>query len=277
MKKLYSLFSSLLVLMSVSATAQVCNPNGNIVVFSNYDGGVLNINVDQNIPNLKIGIVSYEPVTVNVTGTYVANVTAVVYAGYVATNNMHCNNSPTTTTINGVVASSTQVNFLPPASYSNPNGYTSIDCNYSCSTTTNQGGCNTPDQVVAYFQNVFGETAGSLYSHFTQYGCWSTTPYAISAGGNCCVEPIATSVTENITSVNTLSVWPSPSTANFHVEMPLGIPTGELQIFNVLGEEVQTVQLSGPAIVSLEGQAPGVYFMRLTSAGRTYNQRVVLE
>ncbi|MEY3153196.1 MAG: hypothetical protein RLZZ333_1793, partial [Bacteroidota bacterium] len=33
-----------------------CNPNGNLFVFSNYDGGILTINVDQNIPNLKIGM-----------------------------------------------------------------------------------------------------------------------------------------------------------------------------------------------------------------------------
>jgi hypothetical protein len=46
------------------AGAQVCNPNGNIIIFSNYDGGFLNINVDVDIPNLKIGVVSYEAVEV---------------------------------------------------------------------------------------------------------------------------------------------------------------------------------------------------------------------
>lgn len=58
-----------------------------------------------------------------------------------------------------------------------------IVCNYSCDTNTNQGGCNTPDQIVAYFLNVFG---GKLRYHFTQYGCWNGT-YKRSDGGNCCV------------------------------------------------------------------------------------------
>lgn len=70
--------------------------NANLIIFTNYDGGILNINVDQNIPNLKIGVCSYEPVTINISGTYASNVSEVIYAGYVSTNNMHCSNSPTT-------------------------------------------------------------------------------------------------------------------------------------------------------------------------------------
>ena len=73
-------------------SAQFCNGGGNVVVFSNYDGSGntvgtrLNINVDVNIPNLKIGIASYERVTVNIAGSQVACVTAVRWAGYGATN-----------------------------------------------------------------------------------------------------------------------------------------------------------------------------------------------
>jgi hypothetical protein len=156
---------------------------GNVVVFANYDGGVLNINVDQNIPNLKIGVCTYEPVTINLSGTYVGNVTEVRYAGYVSTANNHCPNSPPTTTINGAPGgATTSVNFLPAATLSNPNGYSLIVCGYSCSTTSNQGGCNTADQIQDYFTSTMG---GTLYSYFTQYGCWSTTPYNVSAGGNC--------------------------------------------------------------------------------------------
>jgi hypothetical protein len=156
---------------------------GNLVIFANYDGGVLNINCDQNIPNLKIGICTYEPTTINLTGPFVGNVTEVRYAGYVSTSNHHCSNSPTTTTIVGAPGgATTSVNFLPPATSSNPNGYSMIVCAYSCDTTTNQGGCNTADQIVDYFESTMGAT---LYSYFTQYGCWSTTPYNVSAGGNC--------------------------------------------------------------------------------------------
>ena len=183
-------FRTLLALLCLSFSAtlahaqgSLCNANGNLVVFANYDGGVLNINCDVNIPNLKIGVCTYEPVTVNITGAFASNVTEVRYAGYVATNNNHCNNSPSTTTITGVPSNISSVNFLPPATLSNPNGWTSIVCAYSCNTTSSQGGCNTADQVVDYFQTTMG---GTLRSYFTQYGCWSSSAYTVSNGGNCC-------------------------------------------------------------------------------------------
>ncbi|MFN8393393.1 MAG: T9SS type A sorting domain-containing protein [Bacteroidia bacterium] len=173
-----------LCLLTTGLRAQItCSSLGNLWVYANYDGGVLNINVDVNIPNIKIGICTYEPTTINISGAYVGNVTEVRYAGYVSTTNHHCNNSPTTTTITGVPGNITSVNFLPPATLSNPNGYSSIVCAYSCATNSNQGGCNTADQIKAYFQTSMG---GTLTSYFTQYGCWSTQPYTLSSGGNCC-------------------------------------------------------------------------------------------
>ena len=51
MKKL---FLPLLILLPWQLFAQpICNAAGNLAVFSNYDGGILTINVDQNIPNSK--------------------------------------------------------------------------------------------------------------------------------------------------------------------------------------------------------------------------------
>ncbi len=183
-KIFYTIAFALLLALPLSLSAQItCVPNGNLFVYTNYDGGVLNIDVNVNIPNIKIGICTYEPTTINLTGAYVGNVTEVRYAGYVSTNNHHCTNSPTTTTITGVPGNITSVNFLPPSTLSNPNGYSSIVCAYSCDINTNQGGCNTSDQIKAYFQST---TGGSLTSYFTQYGCWSTQPYQLSAGGNCC-------------------------------------------------------------------------------------------
>lgn len=183
MRKLLSLLVLLLSLTLPLASQINCSPSGNLWVYANYDGGVLNIDVNVNVPNIKIGICTYEPTTINITGAFVGNVTEVRYAGYVSTNNFHCGNSPSTTTITGVNPGITSVNFLPPSTLSNPNGYGSIVCAYSCSTTSNQGGCNTADQIKDYFQTTMG---GSLTSYFTQYGCWSTQPYQLSAGGNCC-------------------------------------------------------------------------------------------
>lgn len=182
MKKLFLFFAPFCFPL-FSYSQIICNPNGNVVLYSNYDGGVLNINVDVNIPNLKIGVVSYEMVTVNLTGPFVNNVTEVRFAGYTTTTHQHCANSPLVTSITGAPVGTDTLVFMPASPVTNPNGYYIIICNTSCDTVTNQGGCNTPDQVAAYFLNTFG---GSLRFHQTQYGCWQGVQQ-LSTGGNCCV------------------------------------------------------------------------------------------
>lgn len=172
-----------------------CEPTGNVAIFSNYDGGNLVINVDQNIPDLYIGIVSYEFSRITITGPYAGNVDAVWYVGYNASND-HCSlGSALFTTISGVPASVDSILLYPPATYANPNGYGSIICNYSCDISTSQGGCNTADQIAHYFLTQWG---GTLLFHFTQYGCWGNG-YNISGGGNCCANPLATSIAEDNT------------------------------------------------------------------------------
>lgn len=183
MKYIY-LFTAILVFTSFSSlTAQnVCNQSGNIMIFTNYDGGVLNVNVDQNIPNLVIGVVAYEATSINLSGAFVGNVTAVHYAGYNGTNNP-CG-GVLATSINGAPGSAaTSTVFAPTASLNNANGYGMIICGYSCNNNVSQGGCNTVDQIEAYFLNLFPNS--SLFAHRVQYGCWSNT-YSVSAGGSCC-------------------------------------------------------------------------------------------
>ena len=187
MKKL--IFLPLFLIISFKSFSQtICDPNGNVVLFSNYDGGILNINVDVNIPNLKIGVVSYEMVTINLSGAFAGNITAVQFAGYTTTTHHHCNNSPSVTSIVGAPPGTDTLVFMPNSPVTNSNGYYIIICNTSCDTASNQGGCNTPDQVAAYFQQVFG---GSLRFHLTQYGCWNGS-YNLSSGGNCCVGAVST-------------------------------------------------------------------------------------
>ena len=72
---------------------------------------------------------------------------------------------------------------MPPSPVANTNGYGTIICGYSCNTTTSQGGCNTADQITAYFQQQF--PSASVRFHRIQYGCWTGTQ-AVSATGNCC-------------------------------------------------------------------------------------------
>lgn len=170
-----------MILWADLAQAQFCSTSGNVVIFANYDGGILNINVDQNIPNLKIGVCTYEATTINISGPFAGNVTAVQYAGF-DNNNNHCDQVISNTTINGVSSSITEILFAPPSTFSDPEGYGSIICAYSCETDW-QGGCNTAEQIVDYFLNEFG---GDLLLYKTQYGCWPAQSISISEGGSCC-------------------------------------------------------------------------------------------
>ena len=192
----YNIIFLVLMISSFKTSAQLCNAGGNVVIFSNYDGsretaaGRLNIVIDANIPNIKIGICSYERITVNISGPFVGNVTAVRYAGYNAIGNCNCYWPSTppgcavTSTITGVGAGLISYFVYPPAPFNDPNGNNNIDCAYQC-VGGNQGGCNTPQQVVAYFMNAFG---GTFRSHTIQYNCWAGASYSISNAGNCCLQ-----------------------------------------------------------------------------------------
>ncbi|MCU0432127.1 MAG: hypothetical protein MUC87_01580 [Bacteroidia bacterium] len=188
MKKLLHtfLFAASLVCVTHTQAQTVCNANGNLFLYSNYDGGLLTLNVDVNIPNIHIGIVSYEYVRVAITGTYAGNVTQVYYAGFNSNGN-NCNlQGPASTSITGAPNAAANIVFSPNVTLNNPNGYSSIICGYSCDTATSQGGCNTVDQIVDYFEQTLGST---LYSHTIQYGCWSSQAISLSSGGNCCIVP----------------------------------------------------------------------------------------
>lgn len=169
-----------------SPCASFCNADGNLLIYSNYDGGVLNINVDQNIPNLKIGVTTYEAAQINLSGPFVGNVTEVIYAGYNASNN-HCGPAINTTTVNGVNPAIVQILIAPQVGYTpaHDNGYPIMIGGYQCDTVNSSGGVNSPDEIVYYFTNA---TGGTLLYHDTQYGCWSGTRN-VSNGGNCCIEP----------------------------------------------------------------------------------------
>jgi gliding motility-associated-like protein len=179
----------------------LCNGTGNVVIFSNYDGGTLNINVDQDIPNLKIGICTYEPVEVTISGPFASNVAEVLYAGFNSSQgNNNCGLGIPTTTISGVDPSITQILTAPPVGYEPLHGNGAggwgglfsgpglmVGVGGQCDTLYPAGGGNTPDEVVYYFLTAFDD---DLLFHYTQYDCWFTEIYDISDGGNCCVNPL---------------------------------------------------------------------------------------
>jgi gliding motility-associated-like protein len=192
-------------------SSPICNQNGNVIIYSNYDGGTLNINCDQNIPNLKIGICTYEPVIVNINGPFVSNITEVLYAGFNSNqNNNHCGLGNITTTISGVNPALVQILTAPPLDYfpdhQNGQAYQSglmVGVSGQCDTLYWAGGGNTPDEVVAYFINAFG---GNLRFHHTSYDCWTTEIYDLSDGGTCCTDPFTVIPNWDITISNDTSV-----------------------------------------------------------------------
>lgn len=165
-----------------------CYPQARLVIFSNYDGGRLTINVDEDIPGLHIGVVSYEFARIGIVGPYAGNVAAVHYAGFNAGND-HCGiGGALTTQVTGVPASVVTMALYPPATLGDANGSPSIICAYSCAEGVDQGGCNTAQQVAHYFQSLWGLAPRF---HRTQYGCWEDE-WLISEGGNCCSGALST-------------------------------------------------------------------------------------
>ena len=189
--------TTILILSTLITSAQICNPSGNLVIYSNYDGGILTINVDQDIPNLYIGICTYEPIQVDIIGPFVGNVAGVVYAGFnSAQGNNNCGLGDFPTSITGVPANIIDIN---PAQQPPQVGYTPVHGNGSgpwgggmlgtsgaCDTLVDGGGGNTPHEFVLFFDNSF---CAQLIHHYTQSDCWQNETLNISEGGTCCIEP----------------------------------------------------------------------------------------
>jgi hypothetical protein len=272
-KNLLLSFAAFLISGIISAQA-FCNASGNVIIYSNYDGGPLTINCDQNIPNMKIGIVSYEFARITITGPYAGNVTEVRWAGYNGTNN-HCSlSTPYTTSITGVPNNVDTIIMIPPASYANANGYNFIICNYSCDNTTNQGGCNTPDQIVDYFMSAFG---GTLYYHHTQYGCWTNT-MNVSTGGNCCIVPSTLSIAEN--SNSSFEISPNPSSGKFLLHTARYPANAyEIKILNALGQTVlERSAVNAEEEIDLSAFENGVYMVNVkTQDGNSNTRKIVLQ
>jgi type IX secretion system substrate protein len=282
MKKKYKLLLLLIIFVFMKSYSQAqafCDTAGNIVIFSNYDGGILRINVDVNIPNLKIGITGYENDSILISGAYVNNITQVIFAGYYNSSNVHCNPWPSQKSISGVSAAITQINFVPPSTYNNPYGYLYIICNTSCSDSTSQGGCNTPDQVADYFFNQFGTT--KLMFHYTQYGCWNGI-YNLSAGGNCCAVPTTTGISENVLNEH-IRISPNPSGGTFQVS-GLRFEVADVSVYNVYGEEIddqtydyKTKNVSGGLEIDLSDHPAGVYLLKIAGENVTVTKKIIVE
>lgn len=192
-----------LLLYSLPIKAQLfCNSESgaNLIIYSNYEGGYLNINIDQNIPNIKLGICTYEAVAVNVSGPFAGNITEVVFAGFGDINNTGCGPTIPGVSITGVPAgivttyTATNNNIALTNYLGNPLDFVNIplvNCMVSgsgCFEDTNDGGGgNSSPQIVNFFLSEFGPGT-TLYYHWTDYSCFPSAVFNVSDGGNCCLQ-----------------------------------------------------------------------------------------
>lgn len=257
----------------VSGQGLLCDPAGDLILYSNYDGGLLTIDVDEDIPGLRIGVVSYEFVKVVVTGPFAGNVTRVDYAGFNG-NNDHCGlGTLASTTIGGAPNAATTITFAPPASFANSNGYGSMICAYSCDVNSNQGGCNTADQVAHYFISTFG---GDLRYHRTQYGCWQGV-HAISTAGNCCENPLATGVAAHADPMG-LSVVHDRVADRLLVSRADPFGTARWQVVDMTGRPVlgPYVAVGQRFSIGLEGLPNGIHTLKVDDGTRSAHHRFMV-
>lgn len=267
MQKIYSVIIALL-FSSFTFAQTICNPTGNLIIFSNYEGGTLNINVDQNIPNLKIGIVSYEAVSVAISGPFVGNLTEIAYAGYNNSPSISCVPGIMTTAFSGIGSATSNIAFLPPVTLTNPNGYAYIDCAYSCSITINQGGCNTVDQVEDYFINLF--PGSTLFMHKVQYICWAGATHNVSNGGTCCALP--TGVT-NI-AIEPFMIYPNPAENILNVAAQNNFVNSFFQMFSIDGKLVKGKTTLSETI-DISALEVGIYFIEVSDGTSVSRKRFV--
>ena len=280
------LFLLLLAIRAMGSAAQVCDPNGNLFIFSNYDGGIVTINVDEDIPDLVIAICTYEPVQVTIAGPFAANVTQVVYAGMNSNqNNNNCGQGNFTSSITGVDPGIVTINppMQPPQVGYTPahgNGTGSwggvvIGAAGGCDTTVNTGGVNTPDELVFHFED---QTGASLYAHYTQYACWQNDVVSLSDGGNCCIDvspPVVNGCDPNGNVLIYSNYEGGTLTINVDQDIPdlrIGICTYEAVQVNIIGPfaaNVTEVIYAGfdgangpcgtnPPTTTINGVAPGI-------------------
>jgi gliding motility-associated-like protein len=191
------ILSCIFLLFVLESKAQVCDPNGNVFLFTSFVGDVAVINVDVAIPDLRIGIFTSSAVKIFIIGPYVDQVTEIVYAGSGTPNGGACGILIDSVEITGIPQEAIKLydlsrgrigftsrlgddaDFLP-FPYTNCMFAPKSACDATAEELNNGAG-----QIVRFFLDEFG-VESSLYAHFYEEECLSGN-YFLSQGGNCCI------------------------------------------------------------------------------------------
>ena len=140
--------------------------NPNVFLFTNYDGGQLNIVVDKDTGdrNIYIGVVSYAAVQVVVSGSYAHNVAKVRVSAF-TTAGSTVNGGTITSLLSHSIYQIGQYN----SQYTDPYGNAKLICMYS-GTDASQGGCAAKGQTVAAFDTAFGNNVQRIQCQYATWG-----------------------------------------------------------------------------------------------------------
>jgi hypothetical protein len=75
--------------------------------------------------------------------------------------------------------------------------------------------------------------------------------------------------------VQTFSIYPNPTSGTFTIQTPL--ESGDIQVFNVLGEIAYSTTLNTKNQILNTALAPGIYFVKVSSGEKVFIQKVVIE
>lgn len=76
-----------------------------------------------------------------------------------------------------------------------------------------------------------------------------------------------------------LSIYPNPSTGSFVIELPASVHGGQVTVADVTGRIVSQYNVpdnGGNMVITMPDVAPGSYFVRVDSEGRSFRQKVVI-
>lgn len=173
------LLSVFLLLSLVGLSQNICDSSGNLLVYSNFEGGVLSINVDQDIEDLKIGVNSYYNVEVRLSGAYAKNVTGIYITG--TGKKGPCGLFEKSSVSGAPAEAKVTVSNL---SYFAPCG--GFEGGVSC----NEGYYDpTWEELMDYFK-ITAFPGSKLYAYKQQYECWTSAKVVVSQGGNCCLSDL---------------------------------------------------------------------------------------